>query len=135
MYSNINSKHVFFCMCACVLSHSVVSNSLRPFGLRPIRLPCPWDFPGKNTDWSELQFLLQGIFPTQGLSLCVLHWQADSLPVSHREAHTFYMEESNSGRIDFNMILKWIQNTLCTFDKNHLRVISSDYIANCRQQQ
>ena len=56
MYSNINSKHVFFCMCACVLSHSVVSNSLRPFGLRPIRLPCPWDFPGKNTGVSCSSF-------------------------------------------------------------------------------
>ena len=31
-------------------------------------------------------FLLQGIFPTQGSNLhalCLLHWQADSLPVSH----------------------------------------------------
>ena len=31
-------------------------------------------------------FLLQGIFPTQGLNLhllCLLHWQADSLPLSH----------------------------------------------------
>ena len=26
------------------------------------------------------QFLLQGIFPTQGLNLHLLHWQADSLP-------------------------------------------------------
>ena len=29
------------------------------------------------------QFLLQGIFPTQGLNLCLLHWQADSSPLSH----------------------------------------------------
>ena len=31
-------------------------------------------------------FLLQGIFPTQGLNpslLCLLHWQACSLPLSH----------------------------------------------------
>ena len=33
----------------CVLSHSVVSNSLQPQGLKPIRLLCPWDFPDKNT--------------------------------------------------------------------------------------
>ena len=32
-------------MCAC----SVMSNSLRPHGLEPTRLLCPWDFPGKNT--------------------------------------------------------------------------------------
>ena len=28
-------------------------------------------------------FLLQGIFPTQGSNLCLLHWQVDSLPLSH----------------------------------------------------
>ena len=32
-----------------VLSHSVVSDSLRPWGLQPTRLLCPWDSPGKNT--------------------------------------------------------------------------------------
>ena len=31
------------------VSHSVVSNSLRPHGLQPTRLLCPWDFPGKST--------------------------------------------------------------------------------------
>ena len=25
-----------------------------------------------------------GIFPDQGLNLCLLHWQADSLPLSHQ---------------------------------------------------
>ena len=29
-------------------------------------------------------FLLQGIFPNQGLNPCLLHWQADSLPLSHQ---------------------------------------------------
>ena len=27
--------------------------------------------------------LLQGTFPTQGLNLCLLHWQVGSLPLSH----------------------------------------------------
>ena len=31
------------------VSHSVVSDSLRPHGLQPTRLLHPWDFPGKNT--------------------------------------------------------------------------------------
>jgi len=30
-------------------SLSVVSDSQRPHGLQPTRLPCPWDFPGKST--------------------------------------------------------------------------------------
>ena len=33
---------------ACV-SHSAVSGSLRPHGLQPARLLCPWDSPGKDT--------------------------------------------------------------------------------------
>ena len=37
-------------LCVCVrVSHSVVSNSLQPHGLQPTRLPCAWNFPGKNT--------------------------------------------------------------------------------------
>ena len=46
--------------------------TLRPYGLQPTRLPCPWNSPGKNTEAGS-HSLLQGLFPTQGL-------QADSLP-------------------------------------------------------
>ena len=61
-----------------------VSNPLRPHGLWPTRLLCPWDYPGKNTGVG-FHFLLQGIFLTQGSNLCLLyllHWQADSLPLA-----------------------------------------------------
>ena len=44
---------------------SVASSSLRPHGLQPTRLLCPWDFPGKNTGIG-CYFLFQGIFLTQG---------------------------------------------------------------------
>ena len=47
----------------------------------PTRLLCPWGPPGKNTRVG-CHFLFQGIFLTQGLNLCLLHWQADSLPLS-----------------------------------------------------
>ena len=46
------------------------------------RLLCSWDFPGKNTRVGR-HFLLQGIFPAQGLNPCLLHWQANSSPLSH----------------------------------------------------
>ena len=46
------------------------------------RLLCPWNFPDKNTGVG-CHFLLQRIFLTQGLNPRVLHWQADSLPLSH----------------------------------------------------
>ena len=48
-------------------SHSVVSDSLWPHGLYS-----PWNSPGKNTGVSSL-FLLQRIFPTQGLNQGLLH--------------------------------------------------------------
>ena len=44
---------------------SVVSDSLRPCGLYPAKLLCPWDSPGNNTGVS-CHTLLQGIFPNQG---------------------------------------------------------------------
>ena len=45
---------------------------LQPHGLYPTSLLCPWDSPGKNAGVG-CHFLLQGIFPTQGLNPCLLH--------------------------------------------------------------
>ena len=63
MHNDRNSLFTHTCM----LSHSVVSDFLQPHGLQPTRSLCPWDFPGKNTRVG-CHFLLQGIFPTQGLN-------------------------------------------------------------------
>ena len=66
-------------------TYSVVSNSFRPQGPLSTRLLYSWDFSGKNTG-AGCHFLLQGIFLTQGsnlLLLCLLHWQEDSVPLSH----------------------------------------------------
>ena len=51
---------------------SVVSDSLWSHGLYPSRLPCPWNFPGKNTGVG-CRFLLQGIFLTQWSNPGLLH--------------------------------------------------------------
>ena len=63
----------------------IVSEALWPCGLRPVRLLCPWDAPGKNIGVG-CHFLLQGIFSTLGSNLCLLHlmyWQAGSLARCH----------------------------------------------------
>ena len=68
-----------------VLSHSVMSDSLPPFGLQPSRILCPWDFSGKNTGVG-CQFLLQGILLTQGSNpclLCLLHCRWILYPLNH----------------------------------------------------
>ena len=65
------------------VSCSVLSDSVLPQGLSPTRPLRPWDFPGKRTGVGGC-FLLQGIFPTQGLNPCLLHflhWKVDSLPL------------------------------------------------------
>ena len=48
-------------------------------GLCLTRLLQQWNFPGKSTGVG-CHFLLQGIFPTQGLNLGLLHLQVDTLP-------------------------------------------------------
>ena len=77
---------VCVCVCVCTQSLSHVWLFVTPWTVvQPIRLLCPWDFPGRKTGVG-CRFLLQGIFPTQRsnpLLLCLLHWQADSLPLSH----------------------------------------------------
>ena len=69
-------------MCCCLITKSCLT-LLQPHGL--LGFLCPWDFPGKNTGVG-CHFLFQGIFPTQGLHLGLLHllhWQVDSFPLSH----------------------------------------------------
>ena len=60
----------------------VVSDSLRPHG-PPIRLLWPWDFPGKNTGVG-CHFLLQGIFPAQGLDPSISHCRQTLYRLSHQ---------------------------------------------------
>ena len=69
-------------MYMCV-SCSVVSNSLRTHGLEPTRFLCPWDFPGKNTGVG-FHSLLQGIFPTQGSNLGLVHCRQILYHLSHQ---------------------------------------------------
>ena len=45
---------------ACCQVASVVSNSVRPDGLQPIRLLRPWDSPGKNTEVGCLENPMDG---------------------------------------------------------------------------
>ena len=71
------------CVCVCVCSAANLRLAL--FNPMDRSLPgssCPWDFPGGNTGVS-CHFLLQGIFPTLGSNLSLLHRQAGSLPPSH----------------------------------------------------
>ena len=57
-------------VCACVLCHSVVYNSVSPW-IAACRRLCPWASPGKNPGVG-CRALLLGIFLTQGSNLHLL---------------------------------------------------------------
>ena len=61
-------------------SRSVGSDCLRPHGLKPTRLLCPWDSPGNSTG-VDCHFLLQWIFPTQGWNPGLPHCRHITGPV------------------------------------------------------
>ena len=81
------SQSLYSCLCTQLLSR------IRIFAT-PWPWTCPWDFLGKNTGVGYL-FLFQGIFQTQGLSQYLLHWQVNSLPLSHLSSpHSPYTKVS-----------------------------------------
>ena len=68
-------------VCVCALSRA--RRFVTPW-TAPARLLCPWGSPGKNTGVG-CHLLLQGLFLGSNLRLlCLLHWQADPLPLNHR---------------------------------------------------
>ena len=79
---------------------SVVSDSLQPHKLLPSRPLCVWDFPGRNTGVG-CHFLLQRIFPTQGLNLHLLHCR-QILPLESPPASldSWQMPEATRARKD-----------------------------------
>ena len=83
-----------------------MSNSLWPCELRPTRLLCPWNSPGKNTRMGS-SMLLQGIFLTQGSNLHLLHCRQILYYWATREAHK---------NIIVNFILMFFSKTFIMFD-------------------
>ena len=79
------TSRLLCCCCYCCLVSKLCPTVCTPMGCSPARLFCPWDFLGKQTG-VVCHFLLQGIFLTQGLNACLLHWQADSLFLNHWES-------------------------------------------------
>ena len=69
--------------CCCFLVAQLCLTLLWPCGLQPTRLNHPWNFPGKNTGMG-CHFLLQGIFPTQGLNPGLLHFRHILNHLSHQ---------------------------------------------------
>ena len=85
------------CVCVCLLNCSVMSDYLWPHGLWPTRLLCPWDSPGKNTGVG-CHSPLQGIIPTQGSNLGLLHCRWILYCWSHQGAYVYYLLLKSLGK-------------------------------------
>ena len=70
------------------ISHSVAPNSLRPHGLWPTSLLCPWDSPGRDTGVG-CHSLLQGIFLTRGSTQGHLHCRQSLYSLSPQGRSSF----------------------------------------------
>ena len=64
-------------------------------------------------DLSGLHFLLQGIFPTQGSNLCLLHWQVDSLPLRHLGSACYLVKTLIKGYVFYTRRAFWLSELLC----------------------
>ena len=85
---NVLYLYLYLC-CGGGLVGSCVQLFLRPHGLQPLRLLCPWDFPGKNTGVG-CHFLLQGSSPPRD-QIHIPYMQADSLQLSHQRNPLLYL--------------------------------------------
>ena len=73
-----------------------------PVNCSPTKLLCPWDSPGKNTGVGS-HSLLQGIFPTQGWDLGLLHCRQILYRLSHRSG--WYGERNQTFGINIYILV------------------------------
>ena len=81
---------------ACSCSVTSVTDSLRPCGLLPTRLLCPWDYPGKILEW--LPCPSPGSSWPRDQTLCLTEspaLQVDSLPLSNQGSPITLMTANN----------------------------------------
>ena len=78
-----NNRYIYSGFVFLVFSHKVVSDSFATPWTRACQAPLSMGFPRQEYGMG-CHFFLQVIFLTQGWKLRFLHWQVDSLPLSHQ---------------------------------------------------
>ena len=105
-----------------------MSGSLRPPWTKTRHVPLSMPFPRHNTGVG-CHFLLQGIFPTQGLNLNLLHllhWQTDSLPLSHLGSPSYpVLVQSLSCVWLFATPWTVARQASLSFTSSHLKIVMS----------
>ena len=93
-----------------MFSHSVVSNSFATPRTAVCQAPLSVGLP-RHESWSEKPFLLHQIFPNQGLDPQLLHWQADSPPLSGKRCKNLLTW--GEGKILGSGLLHGLQTETC----------------------
>ena len=91
-------------------------NSLRPYGLKPTRLLCPWNSPGKNTGVGCLSLPSPGDVPNPGIEPESPALQANSL-----------LSEL-PGKLNIYYLCFKTEQTNITSDKNYIKPM---YVVTC----
>ena len=84
-------------------SHSIVSNSLRPYGLYS-----PWNSPDQNTRVGSC-FLVQGIFPTERSNPGLLHCMRILYQLSHQGSPKERIDTGNRNAI---LACRWLMKLI-----------------------
>ena len=77
---------------------SVVSDSLRPHGLQPTRLFCPWNFPGKNTGVGCVSYSGGSPRPRGGARILHCRWTLYHCATQEPQKVTFFTRHKSEGR-------------------------------------
>ena len=105
----------------CVLSCSVMYDSLQPCGLWPTRLLYPWGF-SRQEYWSGFPCPPPGDLPNPGIKPRSPALQVDSLPLSHLGSPQFSMEQLKGFEHKVsNNILKVLLPPICFQDVENSR--------------
>ena len=116
-----NNSYLLLLLFSC----QVVSNSFAtPWTVGCHQAPTgPWAFPSKNTGVGGY-FLLQGIFPIQGLNPCLLHWQVGSLSLSPGKPYNSYYINNK----------EFLKNTsLSLISENNLPVLGQSQVTKSKE--
>ena len=111
-----NISQLYTLLFLLLFSHKSYQTLLQPRELQPSTFLYPWHFLGNNTGVGS-HSLLQGVFPTQGLILHILHllhWQAGSLPLAP-PGKPLYMIRDISKYWIFNIYLDIYAQYLFTY--------------------
>ena len=106
--------------------NSLVSDSLRPSGPSPPGSSVHGILQTRNTGVGS-HSLFQGVFPTQGLNqhlLCLLHWQAGSLPLAPPGKPRQYLLLGTFSVI-FGAFLKSLASLFGEICQNHSKILTA----------